>query len=82
MFACSERPCWVAVKDSIAEGKAVPGPARRRLPASPCGRSCSVPTQGGCRLQGGAAKLALIKTGACLSGGAKAAMGRAVMPVC
>lgn len=32
MFACSERPCWVTVKDSIAEGKAVPGPARRRLP--------------------------------------------------
>lgn len=41
-----------------------------------------MPTQGGRGLQGGAAKLALIKTGACLSGGVKAAMGRAVMPVC
>lgn len=62
MFACSERPGWVTVKDSIAEGKAVPGPARRRLPASPRGRAAVCP-QGGHGLQGGAAELALIKNG-------------------
>lgn len=56
MFACSGRPRWVTVKDGIADGEAVPA---WHADASPCGRSCSVPT-GRPRAAGWGAELALM----------------------
>lgn len=64
MFACSGGRCWVTLKDSAAEGAAVPGPGSRRLPpqSEPSSRSPACPHREGLGLRGrGPAELAFLK---------------------